>query len=67
MREIRQSGSEGGEVMSLPDPYEGVCDPCRGRKNSYIWFRWSTLLRSFDTPATLFDPCGITILLPNNS
>ena len=21
MREIRQSGSEGGEVMSLPDPY----------------------------------------------
>jgi hypothetical protein len=22
MREIRQSGSEGGEVMSLPDPYQ---------------------------------------------
>lgn len=24
MREIRQSGSEGGEVMSLPDPYSLV-------------------------------------------
>ena len=39
MREIRQSGSEGGEVMSLPDPYAQMypypfpvrCDPIRGR------------------------------------
>ena len=37
MREIRQSGSEGGEVMSLLDPYAQMypfpvrCDPIRGR------------------------------------
>ena len=66
MREIRQSGSEGGEVMSLLDPYQCAATPAGVEKHKVVRFRWSSARCACDTPATFYDPCGIKLQAEGN-